>query len=251
VELSDYAVSPLRQGDLTVCRGFGDGLTPILLVTARDGLPASLKRLEHEYGLKADLDGAWAARPVELSGHNNRMTLVLEDPGGEPLDRLIGRPLAVSDVLRIAIPLATALRGVPDRGLVHTSIKPASLLAHLPARGVWLTGFGIGGALLPSGNLPLYGSVFVYPSLAGSSGGGKANRSLAVVEEREQSVGDGFVVVVGTEGFGGGGEALIAAHPLKEALRGRRELANQAMRSEHVHTVPNPEHEGRSKNKHR
>ncbi|MDB5041598.1 MAG: multi-sensor signal transduction multi-kinase, partial [Candidatus Eremiobacteraeota bacterium] len=143
MELSGYAVSPLRQGDVTLCRGSGNGLTPILLATARDGLPAALKRLEHEYALKAELDGAWAARPVELSGHNNRMTLVLEDPGDEPLDRLIGRPLALSDVLRIAIAFARALRRVHDRGLVHKDIKPANVLVDLRSAGVWLTGFGI------------------------------------------------------------------------------------------------------------
>jgi hypothetical protein len=38
------------------------------------------------------------------------MTLVLEDPGGTPLDRLLGRPLEISHFLRIAIPLAGVLR---------------------------------------------------------------------------------------------------------------------------------------------
>ena len=133
----------MRQGDVTLFRGFGDGLTPILLLTARDGLPASLKRLEHEYALKSELDGAWAARPVELSGHNHRTTLVLEDPGGEPLDRLIGRPLALAEVLRIAIAFARALRRMHDRGLVHKDIKPANVLVDVRSGGVWLTGFGI------------------------------------------------------------------------------------------------------------
>jgi predicted ATPase len=147
VELSGYAVSPLRQGDLTLCRGCGNGLEPILLVTTRDGSPALLKRLEHEYALKGELDGAWAARPVELSGHNNRMTLALEDPGGEPLDRLIGRPLALLEALRIAIAFARALRQLHDRGLVHKDIKPANVLVDVRSGGVWLTGFGIASRL--------------------------------------------------------------------------------------------------------
>src|SRR6266851_757439 len=109
MELSGYAVAPLREGDVTCCRGSGDGLAPILLVTAGDGSLASVMRLEHEYALKGELDLAWAARPVELFGRNDRMTLVLEDPGGEPLDRLLGRPLAVSEVLPIAIACARAL----------------------------------------------------------------------------------------------------------------------------------------------
>jgi hypothetical protein len=39
--------------------------------------------------------------------------------------------------------------------------------------------------------------------------------------------------------IGGGCDALIPAHPPKEALRARREQANQAVGGDHVHTVPN------------
>jgi serine/threonine protein kinase len=101
--------------------------TPILLVTAGDASLASFKRLEHEYALKAELDSAWAAWPVGLSSHNDRMTLALEDPAGEPLDRLLGRPLALSEFLHIAIAFARALFRVHERGLVHKDIKPANV----------------------------------------------------------------------------------------------------------------------------
>ncbi|HXM70296.1 MAG TPA: AAA family ATPase, partial [Thermoanaerobaculia bacterium] len=75
------------------------------------------------------------------------MTLVLEDPGGAPLDRLLGRPLEVSHFLRIAIPLARALRRVHERGLIHKDIKPANILVDAASGGVWLTGFGIASRL--------------------------------------------------------------------------------------------------------
>ena len=74
------------------------------------------------------------------------MTLVLEDPGGAPLDRLLGRPLDVSHFLRIAIPLAGALRHVHERGLVHKDIKPANVLVN-SAGEIRLTGFGIASRL--------------------------------------------------------------------------------------------------------
>jgi hypothetical protein len=44
-------------------------------------------RLEHEYALRAEPDRNWAARPLALTQYDNRLALVLEDPGGEPLDR--------------------------------------------------------------------------------------------------------------------------------------------------------------------
>jgi PAS domain S-box-containing protein len=146
-ELSDYALSPLREGDFTRYRGLGNGLPPILLVVAEDDLPRSSKRLEREYALKGELDVAWAARPVAPSRYEDRMALALEDPGGEPLDQLIGRPSEISGFLHVAIPLSGALRCVHERGLIHKDIKPANVLVDMASGRVWLTGFGIASRL--------------------------------------------------------------------------------------------------------
>jgi hypothetical protein len=53
-ELSSYAFRPQREGDSAFYRGSGDGLGPVLLTVAKDGSPASLKRLEHEYALRTE-----------------------------------------------------------------------------------------------------------------------------------------------------------------------------------------------------
>jgi hypothetical protein len=108
-DLSSYAFSALRDGELTLYRGSGQGLQPILLATAENATATNLNRLEHEYTVRADLDTAWAARPIELSRHRNRSALVLEDPGGAVLDRLLGQPLGITEFLRIGIALAWAL----------------------------------------------------------------------------------------------------------------------------------------------
>jgi serine/threonine protein kinase len=146
-ELSSYVFSPLREGDVGVHRGSGNGLSPILLVAADECSPGCVERLEHEYALKSELDADWAARPVALTHHNGRMTLVLEDPGGAPLDRLLGGPLDILHFLRIAIPLAGALRHVHERGLIHKDIKPANILMDVASGRLWLTGFGIASRL--------------------------------------------------------------------------------------------------------
>jgi serine/threonine protein kinase len=146
-DLSSYAYLPLREGDISLYRGSGSGVASILLAAAEETSLGSVERLEHEYALKAELDGDWAARPVALAQHNGRMTLVLEDPGGTPLDRLLGRPLEVSHFLRIAIPLTRALRQVHERGLIHKDIKPANILADEASACVRLTGFGIASRL--------------------------------------------------------------------------------------------------------
>jgi PAS domain S-box-containing protein len=128
-------------------RGCGDGLAPVLLASAKDASRASLERLEHEYALRAELDASWAARPIALSRYNDRWTLVLEDPGGEPLDRLLDGPLRAREFLQLAVPLTNALRQMHERGLIHRNIKPGNILVRRATGGVWLTGFGIASRL--------------------------------------------------------------------------------------------------------
>jgi serine/threonine protein kinase len=145
--LSGYVLSPLRKGELSLYRGSGNGLSPILLVTAEGDSAASIKRIEHEYELKAELNSAWAARPIALSHQNGCLTLLCQDPGGDPLDRVLRGPLQVTEFLRIAIPLAGAVRMMHERGLIHKDMKPANILFDPANGGVWLTGFGIASRL--------------------------------------------------------------------------------------------------------
>src|SRR5713226_5167641 len=148
-ELSNYVFSTLRKGEVTLSRGSGDGMVSILTVAPSGEYSAreSVKRLEHEYALRAALDPDWAARPVALAPRDGRMTLVLEDPGGTPLDRLLGRPLEVAQFLRIAIPIAAAVRRMHERGLIHKDIKPANILVDADGGRAWLTGFGLASRL--------------------------------------------------------------------------------------------------------
>ncbi|MDB4881487.1 MAG: multi-sensor signal transduction multi-kinase, partial [Gemmatimonadetes bacterium] len=145
-DLSAYEFSTLlRDGPITLSRGLGNGLAPILLVAPAGDYPSpeSLQRLEHEFALRAELDADWAARPVELLRRDVRQVLVLEDRGGEPLERLLGAPLDVATFLRIAIPLAAAVGQVHARGLIHKDVKPANILVDAATERVRLTGFGI------------------------------------------------------------------------------------------------------------
>ena len=132
------------------CRSTTDGpLQPTLLVAPlrEHTAPRSLRRMEHEYSLRAELDSAWAVVPLGLLGHQGRPVLVLEDPGGEPLDRLVGAPMELRQFLRVAIGLAAALGEVHQHGLIHKDIKPANTLVDAATGQVWLMGFGIASRL--------------------------------------------------------------------------------------------------------
>jgi predicted ATPase len=153
-ELSGYVLEPLREGpDFALYRGRQPGDPSSVLavaLAAEQRSPQSLWRLEHEYSLAAELDSAWAASPLALTRHEGRTILVLEDPGGEPLDRVLereqGQPLDLTRLLRIAIGLATTLGQVHRHGLIHKDIKPANVLVD-DAGNVWFTGFGIASQL--------------------------------------------------------------------------------------------------------
>src|ERR1700726_2652424 len=89
-----------EDGERVFCRGesHANGYRSAVLAVlpaAEHPTPATLDRLAREYGLKDELDGAWAVRPLELVRERGRIMLVLEDTCGEPLDRLLGLPMEV------------------------------------------------------------------------------------------------------------------------------------------------------------
>src|SRR5271163_2921138 len=151
---SGYELVPLREGaDFTLYRGRQHGNpSPVLAIalSAEQPSPQSLQRLEHEYSLAAELDRSWAAKPQALTRHEGRTFLILNDPGGEPLDGILernqGQPLDLTRVLRIAIGLAKTLGQVHQHGLIHKDIKPANVLVD-DTGNAWLTGFGIASRL--------------------------------------------------------------------------------------------------------
>ena len=80
--------------------------------------------------------------------------LRLEDPGGEPLERLMGEPMETSRFLPLAIGIVTALGRAHRRGLVHKDINPANVLVNCLDEQARLTGFGIATQLLRERQAP-------------------------------------------------------------------------------------------------
>jgi serine/threonine protein kinase len=126
----------------------------IVLPAAEHPSRSSLDRLAHEYGLRDELDGAWAVRPLELVRDTGRTMLVLEDAGGEPLDRLVGAPMEVGRFLGLGIAISSALGKLHQRGLIHKDIKPANILLNKATGEVRLTGFGIASRFARERQLP-------------------------------------------------------------------------------------------------
>ena len=142
-----------EDGERVLCRGWrddgnGDRTAVLAVLSAPEhSTPSFANRLAHEYELKDELDGRSVARPLALVREHGRIMLLLEDPGGEPLDRLLVGPMEIGGFLRIATGLSAALRQLHERGLIHKDIKPANVLVDSATGQAWLTGFGIASRL--------------------------------------------------------------------------------------------------------
>ncbi|MBN3751663.1 AAA family ATPase [Paraburkholderia sp. Tr-20389] len=146
-----------EDGERVFCRSRSPDGSDCVLIARTAGehpLPAVLDRLAHEFALKDQLDDMWAVRPIRLVRENGRIALVLADPGGEPLERLVGVPGEMERVLSHAVGIAAALGKLHQRGLVHKDIKPAHILVNCTDGHVRLTGFGIASPLPRERQLP-------------------------------------------------------------------------------------------------
>ena len=151
IDLSRYVFQTLRRDEEFILyrgRKQEDSSQVLVLAPAKEEPRLeSLKRLEHEYSLKEDLDPTWAARPIAITFQWNRPVLALEDPGGIPLDQLLGQASDLGPSLRLAIGLATTISHLHRRGIIHKDIKPANFLVDSATDQAWLMGFGIASRL--------------------------------------------------------------------------------------------------------
>ena len=130
MELSQYVLEAHRRDEeFVLYRGEHSnqpGSPSVFLLAPASMQPAleTLKKIEYEYSLRDELDSAWAVRSLALSEHRGQMTLVLEDPGGETLDRFLPGPMEMTQFLRFAVGLATALGGLHKMELIHKDVRP-------------------------------------------------------------------------------------------------------------------------------
>src|SRR6516162_3083552 len=147
MELCTYALESFRENaEFILYRGRRDADSSHILAIAplsKHPTQGVLRRLEHEYTFRTKVDPAWAVVPLALVREKGETILVLEDPGGQPLDLLLERRLNLTEFLHISIGLANALGRIHERGIIHRDVKPANVTVDPASNKVWLTGFGI------------------------------------------------------------------------------------------------------------
>lgn len=98
-------------------------------------------RREYEMTRSLDLPGVVDAHGLEYDGQ--RWVMLLEDFGGESLDRRMGKPIVMATFLPMAITITEILADVHKHGIIHKDINPANIVYNEQSGVLKLIDFGI------------------------------------------------------------------------------------------------------------
>ncbi|MEZ4295563.1 MAG: AAA family ATPase [Polyangiaceae bacterium] len=109
-----------------------DSRSVIMKVLASEYPTATeIARLTREHDLLASLDLPGVVRVHELTRHNQRPALVMEDFGARSLgDVAREHPFSTEDVLATAVEIADILGQIHRRGIVHRDVNPQNLVKN-------------------------------------------------------------------------------------------------------------------------
>jgi predicted ATPase/signal transduction histidine kinase len=124
---------------------------PVMLKVSRSDLPTAqdLLRLRNHYAIAKNLNSQGIVKPISLEIYGNGYVLVMPDEGYIALSEyFLGNPLNLSEVLAIALQLATILDEFYRQRVIHKDIKLSNILIHPIAKQIKVTDFGLA-TLLP------------------------------------------------------------------------------------------------------
>ena len=139
-----------------------DNKQPVILKVLKQTHPPPQKiawfRQEYEITRSLNIPGVVEAYSLENDQH--QWLIVLEDFGGESLDKLIQlQPLDPSKFLSLALEIVDILARVHQQHIIHKDINPSNIIVNPDPGTVKLIDFGI------STNLALENSTFCHPNL--------------------------------------------------------------------------------------
>jgi len=154
LQLPDYTfVESIYQGaKTTVYRAVATATQqPVVIKVLSQDYPSFTKLVQfrNQYMIAKNLSIAGIVCPLSLVHYGNGYGLVMEDFGGIDLAQYTQQNLlSLTEILDIAIQLATILHELHQHRVIHKDIKPANILIHPDSKQIKLIDFSLA-SLLP------------------------------------------------------------------------------------------------------
>ncbi len=119
---------------------------PVIFKTLKNRYPGNeeIARLLYEYDLLQRLDFPEAPVLIGLELYSNIPVIVMEDFGGESLEKLIDiKTFTIEESLEIAIEITRQLEGIHNAHIIHKDIVPSNILYNTISRQLMIIDFGI------------------------------------------------------------------------------------------------------------
>jgi len=106
--------------------------------------PVELARFNHEFRIPGLLNLKGVIQVHGLEKINNTLVMVMEDSGGESLDRIIAQgPVTLNDFLPLGIRIADILEQIHQHNVMHKDINPSNIIWNRKNDQVKIIDFGI------------------------------------------------------------------------------------------------------------
>jgi len=123
---------------------------PVVIKVLRREYPSfgELVQFRNQYAIAKKLPIPGIVQPLSLESFGSGYALVMEDSGGVALGKYLKqKPLALVEVLAIALQLTDILHHLCQHRVVHKDLKPANILIHPDSKQVQLIDFSIASLL--------------------------------------------------------------------------------------------------------
>ncbi|MEG4321086.1 MULTISPECIES: AAA family ATPase [unclassified Microcoleus] len=119
---------------------------PLILKVLKEDYPtpAELVRYQQEYEITRSFHFGGVVKAYELRRHNNTLVMLLEDFGGESLERLLEkRQFTLLEFLQTAIQIAETLGRIHQSNVIHKDINPSNIVFNSQTGELKIIDFGL------------------------------------------------------------------------------------------------------------